>query len=250
MDILDTLPNGGFPLKSNDLRFIDSIYRNGIHAVLGAFAETAVLSGFVGTVVYQGGIHLEFTQGWLVVNGELGFIPAQPYVSISNGGSSANYKIVPNNYDDLNTVKMLQSGTSITPYKIRQYKIEPVSNTNQSYPNLSSILPLTEVLKQKLGLTISREYATGQIQPFVWSTQLNCWRSVTPHNKGNSIFNIKGFNMIFNVPNYGVIMGLPASFSYYFSSSHIEIIDKSTQTSNSSDRAGLESGTYKFIYEI
>lgn len=245
MNKLDTNVNGGYPVELDDFRFLDDIYRTGIHKIIQSFSNFAILTGC------EIGLDLnndeKINAGWVVINGEIGFLPET--IGLSN---SQDYGVVADNYVDNSVVKITQAGQSIKPHLIRQFKVEPYHPTMGEESKLWQLKQVKEVLKSEFGLTtntLKRNWIVDTPSSFNWNASSGRYEGVIAHGQNNAINGIQGVSILLHELTSGTLMSLPSSFGYQLNSTNIIIVDNSLQGSNDDWRGLILNGGLKIIFD-
>ncbi len=253
MNNLDTNVNGGYPVELDDFRFLDDIYRTGIHQIIQALSSFAILTGcdYGGTDINGDDV---LNAGWVVVNGEIGYLPETGGLDLDVLSNS--YGIIADNYVDNSVVKITQAGASFKPHEIRQFKLEPYLPAMGEDVRLKNIKQLKETLKTEFGLVdqIKRSYINATPPAFSWNSSLNRWESIIPHNLPLTEFNTQGMSvMIWDLSSSLLVPFIGAylfeNFSYSFDSTNITITDSSSSVSSSASRDFLEANAVKIIFD-
>lgn len=121
MNKLITSNNGGYPFNLDDIRFVDSAYREGFKAVISPFADVEndalILSGMVRT---QQGSVINYTEGYCVLFGEVLHFPPVNLPLLQAG--QFEYLAV-NVTFDVNGNKTQENGVQIQSYEVRKATI-------------------------------------------------------------------------------------------------------------------------------
>ena len=249
MNQLETNVNGGYPIELDDFRFLDEIYRNGIHQVMQSLSSFAILTGCDngGTDVNGDDV---LNAGWLVVNGEIGYLPQPGGLDLDITNSS--YGIIADNYVDNSVIKITQAGQSIKPHKIRQFKLEPYQPSMGESIRLKNIKPLKETLKIEFGMDkqLKRVWRTDTPGAFSWSVTNGRWESVMGHGLTVSNYNVQGFSVKCVRLSDNLIFTLPNQFSFELDGTNLIIIDSSPNPSNDDWRGIISSNAIKAIFEL
>jgi len=148
MNKLITTPNGGFPLRSNDFRFIDESIRlalKGLASIVNDVSanEAVILSGC--TREFDGSFWT-IESGYLSIGGEIFFFPGVTGISL-NGFSFWGIDTL---YDTTGD-KILKNGNPIQSYEIRIAKVGFSEFENPfGYTAIKNTLTATQIIQQKL----------------------------------------------------------------------------------------------------
>ncbi|MCT4580850.1 MAG: hypothetical protein N4A35_05475 [Flavobacteriales bacterium] len=245
MNILETNVNGGYPIELDDFRFLDNIYRNGIHQVIRSLADNAILTGVERGVDINN--NEKISEGWVILDGEIGYLPET--IGLSD---SQEYGIVSDNFDDPNVIKVTQAGQTIKPHKIRRFKIEPYHPSMGDHRKLWQLKSVKSVLKDEFGLsgnTLTRSWITETPSSFDWNGTTNRYEATITHNQTAGVLGIQGVSILLHELTSGRLMSLPSSFSWELTDTNIIIIDNSPQGSNDDFRGAILNGGLKIIFE-
>tara|TARA_R110002111_G_scaffold140072_1_gene206021 strand:- start:89 stop:841 length:753 start_codon:yes stop_codon:yes gene_type:complete len=249
MNQLDTNFNGGYPIELDDFRFLDEIYRTGIHQVMQSLSSFAILTGCDagGTDVNGDDV---LNAGWVVVNGEIGYLPQTGGLDLDI--ASASYGIIADNYLDNSVIKVTQAGQSIKPHKIRQFKLEPYQPSMGEDIRLKNIKQLKDTLRTEFGLDnqLKRSWKTDAPSAFSWNATNGRWESVMAHELTVSNYYVQGFSVKGVFISNNVMFSLPNQFSFELDGTNLIIIDSSPNPSNDDWRGIISSNGIKVIFEL
>jgi hypothetical protein len=129
-------PTGGVQLHSEDFIFAETAVRDAIGGLVSKFQEGNTVLVISGCEVSFAGSNASITEGWVVINNEILFMPAQT-VSTNVGGSvqlGVNAQV--HVFNDSAGLETLASSASGNTYQVRQARIlGGVSNTAYDYKN-------------------------------------------------------------------------------------------------------------------
>jgi len=242
--------NGGYPLELDDFRYLDEIYRTGIHQVAQSLATNAILTGC--TIVQemnQAGT-LKLNAGWMIINGEIGYIP--PHTGLAD---TLKYGVVADNTLDNSVIKIMQNGTSLKPREIRQYKLEPYNPAMGVDTLITNIKPMIEVLKSKLGINSNTPEFKWVIDtpynPFVWNATKQRWEANFPHYQQANIPQ-KAIAVDVSVLDIGnnTLVDFPLLMDWEIDATNFYIYEYTTQSSDPKWRNLIENNGVKVLFTI
>jgi hypothetical protein len=150
MNKLITTPNGGFPLRSNDFRFIDESIRlalKGLASIVNDVSanEAVILSGC--ELTHLGGASYSRAEGYISIGGEICYFPGQTYANVF--GFPKYFTIDVTN--DPDGSKIYKDGITHQAYQVRVAKIIASSGTVPTgYTNVTQIKTAIQVIAEKL----------------------------------------------------------------------------------------------------
>lgn len=148
MNKLNTINNGGHPIELDDLRWMDSAYRNAFLGLLSGFGilpnETFILSGCNKTT---SGSTITVTEGYICLEGEILYMPEQTYPVPT--GSDVDYFELDVTYDPLGN-ETFEDTTTHDTYEIRQAKISVGTPASGTITLLSNVKTIFEVIKDNI----------------------------------------------------------------------------------------------------
>lgn len=155
MNKLITTPNGGFPLRSNDFRFIDESVRDAFKGIVSMLYsgsvmnnEAVILSGC--ELTHLGGASYNRSEGFISIGGEICYFPGQTYANVFG---FPKYFTIDVTNDPAGT-KIFFDGVTRETYQIRVAKIVASSGiVPTGYTNVTQIKTAIEVLAEKLSDT-------------------------------------------------------------------------------------------------
>lgn len=157
MNKLLTNFNGGFPFVLDDVRFLQDAIWQGLEGLTKAFGNCRL----VGAVVSDNGTSYDVTEGFIILNGEVLYVPAD---SVPAGADIEDYGFLVSETFDAAGDKVFQDASTQQTYQLRTAKLAFVAGN----PNgLTGGAPLLKDLLKDHTLT------TIQPQVDAIETQLN-----------------------------------------------------------------------------
>jgi len=189
MNKLKTIENGGFPFVLDDLRWMDLGIRNAFLGIFSAFNSDNgfIVSGCVKTIDTG---TVTITEGYIVLSGEIYYLPTQSYSEAVAG--EVEIVSIDLSYD-VNGNKIFQNGSNNSTYEIRNVKVEKVATPAP----VDSIFFLTinKLISDSFNLadskTIASSEAVNQLRSSL-STLINTkqnWNSAVKFYTGTTLPN-------------------------------------------------------------
>lgn len=247
MNKLLTNFNGGYPIELEDLRFRDESYRSAITNLVGSLATHAILTGCQISENQSTGL-MTVSSGWVVIDGEIGYLPVR-----SGLDETLQYGIVSDNFVDSSVVKVLQSGGSVKPNEIRQFKIESWHPSMNVEAKLWDLKQMVSVLKDKLGVVSNELIETSIVDtppPFTWDSSNNRWRTKMQHGLTAPFYKLRGVMFIIEDGTNYTNKSLPFLVQYEIDNSFVNFYEYSAQISNSQHRDALTNNSVKCIFKM
>jgi len=123
--------NGGMRLEGDDLKFQFDAFREGIEAVLKSFLDSDGNAVLWGCAVIDGSPNITSVEGYVMLGGELRYMPAQ--VIAKGVNTFSEFHIVEDNRLDDTGDNVLIDGGTLKMWEVRRAKIMHDANPSQPY---------------------------------------------------------------------------------------------------------------------
>ena len=180
MNKLITTNNGGFPFQLDDIRFLDSGFRDAINNLFSNFSDGSNAQSFIvsGCQISISGSTISVTEGWLYLGSEVVHFPA---ASIDTSGYSVFYfGIVTNDTES----RVFEDGNSYDVHQTRQAQLQVSAVSSIGSMEVSTSTPfvarrLDQLIANKASLGLATEQESVKYVGAVGQPSFGASASVT-----------------------------------------------------------------------